>query len=88
MDHWKDGLGFGDFKLLAMLGAWLGWQSLPIIILLSSLLGSIVGIGLIVFRAQDKNIPIPYGPFLAIAGFLALLWDSEFNLFYFKLFVL
>jgi leader peptidase (prepilin peptidase)/N-methyltransferase len=84
----KDGLGFGDFKLLAMLGAWLGWQSLPIIILLSSLLGSIVGIGLIVFRAQDKNIPIPYGPFLAIAGFLALLWDSEFNLFYFKLFVL
>lgn len=84
----KDGLGFGDFKLLAMLGAWLGWQSLPMIILISSLLGSIFGIGLIVFRAQDKNIPIPYGPFLAIAGFLALLWDSQFNLFYFKMFVL
>lgn len=84
----KDGLGFGDFKLLAMLGAWLGWQSLPMIILISSLLGSIVGIGLIVFRAQDRNMPIPYGPYLAIAGFLALLWDSQFNLFYFKLFIL
>lgn len=84
----KDGLGFGDFKLLAMLGAWLGWQSLPMIILISSLLGSIFGIGLMILRNQDKNIPIPYGPFLAVAGFAALLWDSEFNLFYFKLFVL
>ncbi len=84
----KDGLGFGDLKLLAMLGAWLGWQSLPMIILISSLLGSVYGIGLIAFRAQDKNIPIPFGPFLAIAGFLALLWDSQFNLFYFKMFVL
>lgn len=84
----KEGLGYGDFKLLAMLGAWLGWQSLPMIILISSLLGSIVGISLIVFRKQDKNTPIPFGPFLAIAGFLALLWDSQFNLFYFKLFVL
>ena len=84
----KDGLGYGDFKLLAMLGAWLGFQALPMIILISSFLGSIVGIGLMVFRGQDKNMPIPYGPFLAIAGFLALLWDSQFNLFYFKFFVL
>lgn len=84
----KEGLGYGDFKLLAMLGAWLGWQSLPMVILVSSLLGSIVGISLIVFRKQDKNIPIPFGPFLALAGFLALLWGSQFNLLYFKLFVL
>lgn len=84
----KEGLGFGDFKLLALLGAWLGWQSLPMIILVSSLLGSLVGISLIIFRGRDKNIPIPFGPFLAIAGFAALLWDTQFNLYYFKLFVL
>jgi leader peptidase (prepilin peptidase)/N-methyltransferase len=84
----KEGLGYGDFKLLAMLGAWLGWQALPMIILVSSLLGSIVGISLIVLHKQDKNVPIPFGPFLAIAGFASLLWGTQLNLLYFKLFVL
>jgi leader peptidase (prepilin peptidase) / N-methyltransferase len=69
----KEGMGYGDFKLLAALGAWLGWQALPVIILLSSLVGAIVGLSLIVIKGRDKNIPIPFGPYLASAGFLALL---------------
>jgi leader peptidase (prepilin peptidase)/N-methyltransferase len=72
----KEGMGFGDFKLLAALGAWLGWQALPQIILLSSLVGAIVGITLIVVKGRDRNIPIPFGPYLASAGFLALLWGD------------
>ncbi|WP_416397749.1 prepilin peptidase [Allohahella sp. A8] len=72
----KEGMGYGDFKLLAALGAWLGWQVLPLIILLSSLVGAIIGIGLIVIRGRDRNIPIPFGPYLAIAGFIALLWGN------------
>tara|TARA_R100000306_G_scaffold62584_1_gene74557 strand:- start:89168 stop:90124 length:957 start_codon:yes stop_codon:yes gene_type:complete len=72
----KEGMGHGDFKLLAALGAWLGWQVLPLIILLSSLVGAIIGIGLIVIRGRDRNIPIPFGPYLAIAGFIALLWGN------------
>lgn len=79
----KEGMGFGDFKLLAALGAWLGWQALPQIILLSSLVGAIVGITLIVVRGQDRNVPIPFGPYLASAGFIALLWgDKLTNLFF------
>jgi leader peptidase (prepilin peptidase)/N-methyltransferase len=73
----KEGMGFGDFKLLAMLGAWLGWQLLPAIILLSSAVGAVVGISLILFRGRDKNIPIPFGPYLAAAGWLALLWGHD-----------
>lgn len=69
----KEGMGYGDFKLLAALGAWMGWQMLPLIILLSSLVGAIVGITLVLFRGQDRNIPIPFGPYLAAAGLLALL---------------
>lgn len=80
----KEGMGYGDFKLLAMLGAWLGWQSLPLIVLCSSFLGAVCGISLIVFQQRDKNIPIPFGPFLAIAGFIALLWGSELSNWYFK----
>lgn len=73
----KEGMGYGDFKLLALLGAWLGWQMLPLIILLSSLLGAIIGIFLILFRKHDKNTPIPFGPYLVIAGWIALIWGKE-----------
>jgi leader peptidase (prepilin peptidase)/N-methyltransferase len=73
----KEGMGYGDFKLLAMLGAWLGWNSLPLIILLAAMCGAVIGVLLIVIRGRDRNIPIPFGPFLAGAGFLALLWGHE-----------
>lgn len=73
----KEGMGYGDFKLLGALGAWLGWQLLPVIILLSSLVGAVIGIGMIMIRGKDKNIPIPFGPYLAIAGWIALIWGSE-----------
>jgi len=73
----KEGMGFGDFKMTAMLGAWLGWQWLLQIILIASLLGSIVGITLILLRIQDKEIPIPFGPYLAFAGWISLLWGSS-----------
>jgi leader peptidase (prepilin peptidase)/N-methyltransferase len=72
----KEGMGYGDFKLLAMLGAWLGWQYLPLIILLSSLAGALIGLGLMLFRGRDKDIPMPFGPYLAIAGWIALLWGE------------
>ncbi|MCW9023700.1 MAG: A24 family peptidase [Gammaproteobacteria bacterium] len=75
----KEGMGFGDFKLLAMLGAWLGWQVLPAIILLSSLVGAIVGISLIVLKKHQRDIPIPFGPYLAAAGWIALLWGHDLN---------
>jgi len=73
----KEGMGYGDFKLLALLGAWMGWQMLPVIILLSSAVGAVVGIGLIITRGRDKNIPIPFGPYLATAGWIALLWGHD-----------
>jgi leader peptidase (prepilin peptidase)/N-methyltransferase len=73
----KEGMGFGDFKLLALLGAWMGWQMLPVIILLSSAVGAVVGIAMILFRGRDRNIPIPFGPYLATAGWIALLWGSD-----------
>jgi leader peptidase (prepilin peptidase)/N-methyltransferase len=72
----KEGMGYGDFKLLAMLGAWMGWQSLPVIVLLSSLVGALIGIALIALRGRDRNIPIPFGPYLAIAGWINLLWGG------------
>lgn len=72
----KDGMGYGDFKLLGALGAWLGWQMLPAIILLSSVVGAIVGIGLIVAARQGRNVPIPFGPYLAAAGVIALFWGK------------
>lgn len=81
----KEGMGYGDFKLLAMLGAWLGWQALPVIILLSSVVGAAVGITLILFKGRDKSIPIPFGPYLATAGWLALLWGHEITQRYFAL---
>ena len=75
----KQGMGYGDFKLLAMLGAWLGWQMLPVIVLVSSFLGATVGISLILFRHHDKGNPIPFGPYLAVAGWIALLWGHEIS---------
>ena len=73
----KEGMGYGDFKLLAAFGAWFGWQMLLPIVLLSALAGSIVGLVLIVFRGRDHNIPMPYGPFLAAAGWIVLMWGDE-----------
>jgi leader peptidase (prepilin peptidase) / N-methyltransferase len=78
----KEGMGQGDFKLLALFGAWLGWQSLPSIILLSSLVGAAIGIAMIVFSRHDRNTPIPFGPYLAAAGWIALIWGHDINQFY------
>ena len=75
----KDGMGYGDFKLLAALGAWLGWEMLPVIIILSSLVGAVVGISLIVFASRETSKPIPFGPYLAVAGFIAMLWGAQIN---------
>ena len=80
----KEGMGYGDFKLLAMLGAWSGWQMLPLIILFSSLLGAIIGISLIIIAKHGKNIPIPFGPYLAIAGWIAMIWGQEIMYVYMK----
>lgn len=80
----KEGMGYGDFKLLAVFGAWLGWQALPGIILLSSLVGALVGISLIVIKGRDKNIPIPFGPYLATAGWIYLLWGEQLTQMYFS----
>ncbi len=78
----KEGMGFGDFKLLALFGAWLGWQYLPIIILLSSLVGAVIGISMVIFVKKDHNTPIPFGPYLAAAGWLALIWGNDINTAY------
>jgi leader peptidase (prepilin peptidase)/N-methyltransferase len=72
-------MGYGDFKLLAALGAWLGWTMLPTIILLSSLVGAVVGIGLIVFAKRGRDKPIPFGPYLAAAGLIALLYGAPLS---------
>lgn len=72
----KEGMGYGDFKLLAALGAWLGWKMLPVIILLSSLVGAVVGIALIVLAKRGRDIPIPFGPYLAAAGLLTLFYGK------------
>jgi leader peptidase (prepilin peptidase)/N-methyltransferase len=72
----KEGMGYGDFKLLAAIGAWLGWQMLPLTILMSSLVGALVGIGLIVLARHGRNVPIPFGPYLAAAGVIALFWGK------------
>jgi len=72
-----DGLGQGDYKLLAMLGAWLGWQQLPLIILASSFLGAIYGAMMLIFNRQHHRDPIPFGPFLAVAAVIGLFWGNE-----------
>ena len=73
----KEGMGYGDFKLLAALGAWMGWKMLPVIILFSSFVGAVVGIAMVIIMGRDKNIPIPFGPYLAAAGFIAFLWGDK-----------
>ncbi|MFV0663279.1 prepilin peptidase [Denitromonas sp.] len=81
----KEGMGYGDFKLLAAIGAWLGWQMLPLTILLSSVVGAAVGIALIVFARHGRNTPIPFGPYLAAAGVLALFFGDVLNARYLQL---
>ncbi len=81
----KEGMGYGDFKLLALLGAWLGWQQLLTVVLLSSLVGVTVGVGLTVLRGRDHQLPLPFGPFLAAAGWLALLWGDALTSAYLDL---
>ncbi len=72
----KEGMGHGDFKLLAMLGAWLGWQMLPVIIIISSLAGALIGVSMILFKSHDRSMPIPFGPYLAISGWITLIWGQ------------
>ena len=78
----REGFGYGDFKLLGALGAWLGWQLLPLIILLSAGVGAAIGITLILIRRHQRSEPLPFGPFLAGAGWLALLWGQKWNTIY------
>ena len=75
----KEGMGHGDFKLMALLGAWLGWAYLPQIILVSTLVGSVVGIGLMIFKKAASDLAIPFGPYIAAAGWIAMVWGSEIN---------
>ena len=81
----REGFGYGDFKLLGALGAWLGWQLLPLVILLSAGVGAIIGIALILLRRHQRSEPLPFGPYLAGAGWLALLWGEKWNTLYLNL---
>jgi len=81
----REGMGYGDFKLLAMLGAWLGWQYLPAIVVVSSVVGAVVGLALMALRGRARGTPIPFGPFLAAAGWITLLWGQEINRGYLSL---
>ena len=78
----KEGMGFGDFKLLAALGAWLGWQQLPLVILLSAGSGALIGVALILLQGRDRAQPLPFGPYLALAGWIALLWGEPLTRLY------
>ena len=82
----KEGMGYGDFKLLAAIGAWLGWQFLFVVILLSAIVGSVVGLGLIVFGGRSSQTAIPFGPYLAAAGWIAMLWGERIVRLYESLF--
>jgi leader peptidase (prepilin peptidase)/N-methyltransferase len=82
----KEGMGYGDFKLLAAIGAWLGWKMLPLVILLSSVVGAVIGIALVVFARHGRNVPIPFGPYLAAAGVIALFWGEPLTRQYLNLF--
>lgn len=81
----KEGMGYGDFKLLAALGAWMGWQALPVIILLSAVLGILVGSMILLSKGRDRNTAIPFGPYLALVGWVLLLWGEYFMPLYFHL---
>jgi leader peptidase (prepilin peptidase)/N-methyltransferase len=78
-------MGYGDFKLLAAIGAWLGWQMLPLVILLSSVVGAVVGITLIIAVKHGRNTPIPFGPYLAGGGLIALFWGTQLTQNYLQL---
>ena len=78
----KEGMGYGDFKLLAAIGAWLGWKILPVVILLSSFVGAVVGISLIVFARHGRHVPIPFGPYLVLGGLTALFWGEALIKYY------
>jgi leader peptidase (prepilin peptidase)/N-methyltransferase len=80
----KEGMGYGDFKLLGAIGAWVGWQSLPVVILFSSVVGAVIGLGLILAKGRDHNQPMPFGPFLAAAGWITLLWGNGIIALYLK----
>jgi leader peptidase (prepilin peptidase)/N-methyltransferase len=82
----KEGMGYGDFKLLGAIGAWLGWKMLPLTILASSMVGAVVGIGMIVFAKHAREKPIPFGPYLAAAGLIAMFWGERINKQYLDLF--
>lgn len=78
----KEGMGYGDFKLLAAIGAWLGWQVLPLVILLSAAVGTVVGIAGIILKGRDKGAKLPFGPYLAAAGLIAMIWGQQLNAWY------
>ena len=78
----KEGMGYGDFKMLAAIGAWFGWAMLPAVILLSSVAGSIIGISLIIFAKKGRNTAIPFGPYLALGGIAALFWGTQLSHLY------
>ena len=78
----KEGMGYGDFKLLALIGAWFGWQILPAVIILSAGLGSLIGITLLVLTSRDKSVPMPFGPFLALGGISALFFGQTLSHYY------
>jgi len=80
----KEGMGYGDFKLLGAIGAWVGWQCLPVVILFSSVVGAALGVTLILVRGRDHNLPMPFGPFLAAAGWMTLLWGKDIITVYLK----
>ena len=82
----KEGMGYGDFKLLAAIGAWLGWKALPVVIVLSSFVGAAVGIALIVLQGRGREVPIPFGPYLAAAAVIALFWGRALSERFFELF--
>ena len=82
----KEGMGYGDFKLLAALGAWMGWQMLPLIIVLSTFVGAVVGIVGVLSKSKDRQVPIAFGPFLAMAGWIALIWGDKILESYLSLF--
>ncbi|PHS70854.1 MAG: prepilin peptidase [Cycloclasticus sp.] len=81
----KEGMGYGDFKLLAAIGAFLGWQMLPLVIILSAFVGATIGVASILLSGRDKNTPMPFGPYLSIAAFIALIWGNEINSSYLQL---
>ncbi|HOY70350.1 MAG TPA: A24 family peptidase [Methylotenera sp.] len=80
----KEGMGYGDFKLLAAIGAWFGWKILPAVILLSSVMGTIIGVGLIVLAKRGREVPMPFGPFLALGGIAALFFGQQLASYYIK----